>query len=700
MTDTIQTTSNIYLEDGPLFRATMKEYEDRTIFLKSDLKEMISAATCSFKARQHLLETEQAFVKSIKKANFTHPLFDYYLDHVLEKWMEQQERLHFCLQSLVIDPLKKIYELDVKVADTKRKQFEEISKEYYVHLSKYLSNSSNSSSSSSSSSSNNNSGSNNNSKSMLERRRPSSQLEFNRKKQHFDLARFDYYTFLTDLHGKKEQEILYHLLHHYEKQYAFYHETCKTLEQKKSGLEDVASYIADASREQQIMNRERNEKRRQIESNYAITIVHSDDPLDKYSGIRDLQQTDKSYLGQKKEGFLFTSSRPSKRKNSHTFPGDHWHNKGQLQEYTNWKHHLQTHNQPIILKLATVKEARDAGRRFCFEVITPAVSRTYQATSKEEMANWMATINNAICESLNGTGSCIAFSESTLSEGSSVEKTISKALDGIVKLRPRRSRRRTINRRSVVYSEKPKCTQWLLQQLYEHDVANTFCADCSSPFPDWCSLNLGVLLCIDCSGVHRSLGTHISKVRSLTLDSESLTPERIQILKWIGNQRFNALWEPQPINKPVASDTRETKARYIREKYVAKCFLKPTNDPPSHLLLQGILQNHLPLVLYALALGLDLNQPFSDSVYLPQELAGAPRYPLMLALMKDYCDQEEEEEKMFPLAELLLQNGCDIQDPVADWIAHCPIDDIIDYLNVKSELRGYAPIKRKSYKSA
>lgn len=36
--------------------------------------------------------------------------------------------------------------------------------------------------------------------------------------------------------------------------------------------------------------------------------------------------------------------------------------------------------------------------------------------------------------------------------------------------------------------------------------------------PDWTSINLGVLVCIQCSGIHRSLGVHISKVRSLTLD--------------------------------------------------------------------------------------------------------------------------------------------------------------------------------------
>lgn len=42
--------------------------------------------------------------------------------------------------------------------------------------------------------------------------------------------------------------------------------------------------------------------------------------------------------------------------------------------------------------------------------------------------------------------------------------------------------------------------------------ANTVCADCDNVDPDWASLNLGVVICIECSGVHRSLGVHVSKV--------------------------------------------------------------------------------------------------------------------------------------------------------------------------------------------
>jgi ADP-ribosylation factor GTPase-activating protein 1 len=47
---------------------------------------------------------------------------------------------------------------------------------------------------------------------------------------------------------------------------------------------------------------------------------------------------------------------------------------------------------------------------------------------------------------------------------------------------------------------------------------NIECMDCDAIAPDWCSISFGILLCVNCSGKHRSLGTHISYVRSIHMD--------------------------------------------------------------------------------------------------------------------------------------------------------------------------------------
>jgi len=109
---------------------------------------------------------------------------------------------------------------------------------------------------------------------------------------------------------------------------------------------------------------------------------------------------------------------------------------------------------------------------------------------------------------------------------------------------------------------------------------NTNCADCGREDPDWASINLGILICIECSGIHRNLGSHISKVRSLSLDSWSSF--NIKTLETIGNMKANSYWERNMMRgtKPTAKSSREEKGKFIRSKYLLKSFCTfDYNDP-------------------------------------------------------------------------------------------------------------------------
>ncbi|XP_075385303.1 arf-GAP with GTPase, ANK repeat and PH domain-containing protein 1 isoform X4 [Tenrec ecaudatus] len=102
---------------------------------------------------------------------------------------------------------------------------------------------------------------------------------------------------------------------------------------------------------------------------------------------------------------------------------------------------------------------------------------------------------------------------------------------------------------------------------------NSHCVDCETQNPNWASLNLGALMCIECSGIHRNLGTHLSRVRSLDLDDWPI--ELIKVMSSIGNELANSVWEEsrQGRTKPSLDSTREEKERWIRAKYEQKLFL-------------------------------------------------------------------------------------------------------------------------------
>ncbi|KAL0950505.1 hypothetical protein HGRIS_007314 [Hohenbuehelia grisea] len=107
---------------------------------------------------------------------------------------------------------------------------------------------------------------------------------------------------------------------------------------------------------------------------------------------------------------------------------------------------------------------------------------------------------------------------------------------------------------------------------------NKVCADCKRNDPRWASWNLGVFLCIRCSGIHRGMGTHISKVKSVDLDT--WTPEQMESIQKWGNRRANLYWEAHLKAGHIPADHKMES--FVRSKYESKRWAldgPPPRDP-------------------------------------------------------------------------------------------------------------------------
>jgi hypothetical protein len=107
---------------------------------------------------------------------------------------------------------------------------------------------------------------------------------------------------------------------------------------------------------------------------------------------------------------------------------------------------------------------------------------------------------------------------------------------------------------------------------------NSTCADCHKRPTKWASSTLGVFICLECSGIHRSLGTHITFVRSCTLDG--WTPEQVRVMRRVGNAEANGFWEARlpPDYSPPYFD-RGQMEQFIRAKYAERRWAAG-GDPP------------------------------------------------------------------------------------------------------------------------
>lgn len=157
----------------------------------------------------------------------------------------------------------------------------------------------------------------------------------------------------------------------------------------------------------------------------------------------------------------------------------------------------KTNKEVIDLYLCAVKVSEELNRNFCFEIISPHKTFIFQADSEDSQSLWISALQNAILNKID-------------------------------------------SQNKVHELENDHENKEILKKIYECDEMNQICVDCGDKNPTWISINLGVIMCLECSGIHRSLGTHVSKIRSVLLDK--IDEDTLNLFYLLGNSFANSLF--------------------------------------------------------------------------------------------------------------------------------------------------------------
>ena len=255
---------------------------------------------------------------------------------------------------------------------------------------------------------------------------------------------------------------------------------------------------------------------------------------------------------------------------------------------------------------------RDTDTRFTFEILSPG-KRPYmlQAENEMEFQEGIKALRSSTENLLmTGGGSDRAFSYASLSSTATGTTTTSSNPFGSSNSLCLGGPANAAS--AAAAAALAQATNDFIERIQD---ANPVCADCQSLGPEWACINFGSTICIECSGIHRSLGVHVSKVRSLLLDA---WPRSLRaVMEAMGNDRANQVWEARvPANrtKPAAGAAREEREAWIRDKYLGRAFVnqeelatEEEEENPDAILYTAARKGDVGRMSWALAHGADVN---------------------------------------------------------------------------------------------
>ncbi|XP_063220223.1 arfGAP with SH3 domain, ANK repeat and PH domain-containing protein isoform X2 [Bacillus rossius redtenbacheri] len=402
--------------------------------------------------------------------------------------------------------------------------------------------------------------------------------EMEKERRVFQLQMCEYLIKVNEIKTKKGIELLQHLVEYYHAQTNYFQDGLKT-------IQHFGSYVADLSIKLQKIRQKQDEERRKLTE--LRTLLRSAPGLDKeamnVSGSSEKGagyslhqlQGDKQH-GVTRSGHLLKKSEGKMRRV--------WQKRRCRVQAEGFLDicHADESKPPTRVNLLTCQIKLVPEDKRCFDLISYNRTYHFQAEDENDQRAWMSVIVNCKEGALMR-----AFDDSGKSGGNKVNPSFLELQQAIIRY---------------------------VQRI----PGNDRCCDCNSlNDATWLSTNFGIIVCIECSGIHRDLGVHISRIQSLTLDNVGTS--QLLLARFMTNNLFNEVMEAtlQPSLKLSPSSTMDERYDFIRAKYVQKRFVQQTCEDEHDLLsdLEHAVNNkdlHQLLQVFAEGVNLDLPLPTSD----------------------------------------------------------------------------------------
>ncbi|XP_067402982.1 arf-GAP with SH3 domain, ANK repeat and PH domain-containing protein 2-like [Emydura macquarii macquarii] len=397
--------------------------------------------------------------------------------------------------------------------------------------------------------------------------------EMEKERRMFQLNMCEYLIKVNEIQTKKGVDLLQNHIKHCNAQFNFFQECLKATETLKQFIEKLTPEL-------QSMKVRQDEEKQQLCSlrdhlKTALQMEQKEDSVSKPLQYNMHQLQGNKLYGTEKAGNLFKKSdglRKVWQKRKCTIGN------GYLTIF-----HSTLNRPPAKLNLLTCQVKPNLDDRKCFDLISHNRTYHFLAEDEQECTAWISVLSNSKEQALN-----VAFSRAPGGRESSMEE-LTRAIIEEIKGMP----------------------------------GNSVCCDCSTPDPTWLSINLGILTCIECSGIHREMGVHHSRIQSLSLDK--LATSELLLAKNIGNSGFNDIVEanlPSPLLKPTTGSDMALRKDFIISKYVERKYAKRSAGSPAaqHQELQEAVRwKDVFALLQAYAEKVDFSEPLLEPTQEPGE---------------------------------------------------------------------------------